>query len=207
MLRLWRRPAPAAPDGDYDAEEGLTFETSKGIRVVTSFDDMRLKDLLMRGIYQFGFEKPSAIQQRAIIPISEGRDVIAQAQSGTGKTSMIAVAMCQRVDTSMRECVTQQAPSTGPAPCLQLACLQTSHCLLFISYLREPHFALRLYDLSFVEHPVSLLAGCRRSSCRPRGSWPRKRRRPSWPWATLQRSARTRASAAPASVRTLPATL
>ena len=105
LLGLWRRPAPAAPDGDYDAEEGLTFETSKGIRVVTSFDDMRLKDLLMRGIYQFGFEKPSAIQQRAIIPIAEGRDVIAQAQSGTGKTSMIAVAMCQRVDTSMRECV------------------------------------------------------------------------------------------------------
>ena len=58
----------------------------------------------MRGIYQFGFEKPSAIQQRAIIPIAEGRDVIAQAQSGTGKTSMIAVSMCQRVDTQMREC-------------------------------------------------------------------------------------------------------
>ena len=105
LLWLWYRPAPAAPDGDYDAEEGLSFETSKGIKVVTSFDDMRLKDLLMRGIYQFGFEKPSAIQQRAIIPIAEGRDVIAQAQSGTGKTSMIAVAMCQRVDTSMRECV------------------------------------------------------------------------------------------------------
>ncbi|KAK9828067.1 hypothetical protein WJX81_007704 [Elliptochloris bilobata] len=97
------RPAPAAPEGDYDAEEGLAFETSKGIKVVTTFDDMRLKDLLMRGIYQFGFEKPSAIQQRAIIPIAEGRDVIAQAQSGTGKTSMIAVALCQRVDTTMRE--------------------------------------------------------------------------------------------------------
>ena len=46
-----RRPAPgAAPDGDYDAEEGLTFETSKGIRVVQTFDDMRLKYFLMRGI-------------------------------------------------------------------------------------------------------------------------------------------------------------
>lgn len=103
-MRCRPAAAPAAPEGEYDAEEGLTFETSKGIKVVSSFEDMRLKDLLMRGIYQFGFEKPSAIQQRAIIPIAEGRDVIAQAQSGTGKTSMIAVSMCQRVDTQMREC-------------------------------------------------------------------------------------------------------
>ncbi len=48
-----------------------------------------------RGVYQFGFEKPSAIQQRAIAPIVQGRDVIAQAQSGTGKTSMIAVSLLQ----------------------------------------------------------------------------------------------------------------
>ena len=122
LLCLLCRPAPAAPDGDYDAEEGLTFETSKGIRVVTSFDDMRLKDLLMRGIYQFGFEKPSAIQQRAIMPIAEGRDVIAQAQSGTGKTSMIAVAMCQRVDTSMRECVLH--------PPKRRSCAASAACLL-----------------------------------------------------------------------------
>jgi len=120
-----RRPAPgAAPEGDYDAEEGLTFETSKGIRVVQTFDDMRLKDLLMRGIYQFGFEKPSAIQQRAIMPIAEGRDVIAQAQSGTGKTSMIAVAMCQRVDTSMRECAPRLRARA--APCLLSARLRAS---------------------------------------------------------------------------------
>ena len=41
---------------------------------------MGLRDDLLRGIYNFGFEKPSAIQQRAIIPITSGRDVIAQAQ-------------------------------------------------------------------------------------------------------------------------------
>lgn len=91
---------------------------------------MGLKETLLRGIYQFGFEKPSAIQQRAIIPIAEGRDVIAQAQSGTGKTSMIAVAMCQRVDTSMRECVLhkRQALALSPA-CSLLACRQApTHC-------------------------------------------------------------------------------
>lgn len=37
------------------------------------------------GVYAYGFERPSAIQQRAIIPVIKGNDVIAQAQSGTGK--------------------------------------------------------------------------------------------------------------------------
>jgi translation initiation factor 4A len=47
-----------------------------------TFDAMDLKEELLRGIYAYGFEKPSAIQQRAIKPILLGRDVIAQAQSG-----------------------------------------------------------------------------------------------------------------------------
>lgn len=64
---------------------------------------MGLRDDLLRGIYAYGFEKPSAIQQRAIKPIVEGRDVIAQAQSGTGKTSMIAISVCQKLDTKLRE--------------------------------------------------------------------------------------------------------
>ena len=49
------------------------------------FEGMKLKNDLLRGIYAYGFENPSAIQQRAIKPIVQGRDVIAQSQSGTGK--------------------------------------------------------------------------------------------------------------------------
>lgn len=50
--------------------------------VVDNFDDMNLKEELLRGIYAYGYEKPSAIQQRAILPCIKERDVIAQAQSG-----------------------------------------------------------------------------------------------------------------------------
>ena len=64
---------------------------------------MNLKEDLLRGLYAYGFEKPSAIQQRAVLPIVSGRDVIAQAQSGTGKSSLIAVTTCQLVETTMRE--------------------------------------------------------------------------------------------------------
>ena len=71
------------------SEEALEFETSKEVKVVTSFADMGIKDDLLCGIYQYGFKKPSAIQQRIVVPIPQGRDVNAQAQSGTGKTSMI----------------------------------------------------------------------------------------------------------------------
>jgi len=50
-----------------------------------------------------GFEKPSAIQQRAIIPIMKGRDVIAQSQSGTGKTTIFCLGVLQNINTKVRE--------------------------------------------------------------------------------------------------------
>lgn len=62
-----------------EADDGVETNWDE---VVTSFDDMDLQEDLLRGIYAYGFEKPSAIQQRAVKPILSGRDVIAQAQSG-----------------------------------------------------------------------------------------------------------------------------
>uniref|UniRef100_A0A0K8TQ74 Eukaryotic initiation factor 4A n=1 Tax=Tabanus bromius TaxID=304241 RepID=A0A0K8TQ74_TABBR len=72
--------------------------------VYDNFDDMGLKEELLRGIYGYGFEKPSAIQQRAIIPCVKGHDVIAQAQSGTGKTATFSIAILQKIDTNLKEC-------------------------------------------------------------------------------------------------------
>eukprot|EP00521_Asterionellopsis_glacialis_P016349 CAMPEP_0195301086 /NCGR_PEP_ID=MMETSP0707-20130614/28691_1 /TAXON_ID=33640 /ORGANISM="Asterionellopsis glacialis, Strain CCMP134" /LENGTH=444 /DNA_ID=CAMNT_0040363941 /DNA_START=56 /DNA_END=1390 /DNA_ORIENTATION=+ len=68
-----------------------------------TFDDMNLKADLLRGIYAYGFEKPSAIQQRAIRPIVRGRDVIAQSQSGTGKTAVFSIAALQLLDETSRD--------------------------------------------------------------------------------------------------------
>ncbi|CAH8834737.1 unnamed protein product [Trichobilharzia szidati] len=72
--------------------------------IVDGFDKMGLKPELLRGIYNYGYEKPSAIQQRAIKPCIDGRDVIAQAQSGTGKTATFAISILQRVDVSSNSC-------------------------------------------------------------------------------------------------------
>ncbi|WPK24931.1 hypothetical protein PUMCH_002230 [Australozyma saopauloensis] len=66
--------------------------------VVYSFDDMNLKPEIVRGIFGYGYEAPSAIQQRAIVPITERKDVLAQAQSGTGKTATFTISALQNID-------------------------------------------------------------------------------------------------------------
>eukprot|EP01083_Nonionella_stella_P136632 415869_1 len=79
------------------------FETNWD-KVVESFDHMNLREDLLRGIYAYGFEKPSAIQQRGIIPVIQKRDTIAQAQSGTGKTATFSIAALQRLDLNEPQC-------------------------------------------------------------------------------------------------------
>jgi hypothetical protein len=69
-------------------EEGLGGLTeadfdSNWDETIESFDAMELPEELLRGIFSYGFEKPSAIQQRAIKPTILAKDLIAQAQSGT----------------------------------------------------------------------------------------------------------------------------
>ncbi|KAG8147859.1 putative Eukaryotic initiation factor 4A-I protein, partial [Naja naja] len=83
--------------------------------IVDSFDDMNLSESLLRGIYAYGFEKPSAIQQRAILPCIKGYDVIAQAQSGTGKTATFAISILQQIELDLGR------PGLGASPSRELA--------------------------------------------------------------------------------------
>jgi len=78
-------------EGDYD-------------EIVDNFDNMGLTEDLLRGIYAYGFERPSAIQQRAILPLRKGLDMIAQAQSGTGKTATFTIGILSRLDLNQLEC-------------------------------------------------------------------------------------------------------
>jgi len=63
-----------------------------------NFEDLNLKETLLRGIFAMGYEKPSVIQQKAIMPIINGGDLIAQAQSGTGKTATFSIGLLQKID-------------------------------------------------------------------------------------------------------------
>ena len=69
-----------------------------------TFDAINLKENLLRGIYAHGFEKPSEIQQKSIPKVIEGHDIIAQAQSGTGKTGAFTISTLQLVDFTLLKC-------------------------------------------------------------------------------------------------------
>jgi len=74
------------------------MENNNDLKTYEKWDELDLKEELLRGIYGYGFESPSQIQKTAIKPILEKKDVIAQAQSGTGKTGTFTISSLQRID-------------------------------------------------------------------------------------------------------------
>ena len=70
------------------------------MKKIYKWDELHLSESLLRGIYSFGFEEPSEIQRSAILPIIEKKDLIAQAQSGCGKTGTFAIGTLQSIDMS-----------------------------------------------------------------------------------------------------------
>jgi translation initiation factor 4A len=89
------------------ATEGKTSTSST---TINEWDDSELiRTNILRGIYAFGFEKPSPIQKKGIIPMltvhddGKRRDIIAQAQSGTGKTGCFSVGVLNIVNPDVKE--------------------------------------------------------------------------------------------------------
>jgi len=82
-----------------------TSESKTSLDPVSSFDDLKLPETLLRGIYSYGFEHPSPIQSKAIpyMIYDTERDLIAQAQSGTGKTGAFSIGSLASIDTSLKE--------------------------------------------------------------------------------------------------------
>jgi translation initiation factor 4A len=72
------------------------------VRVYETFDDMDLPENLLRGVYSHGFERPSEIQKRGIMPMKERRDLLAQAQSGTGKTGAFTIGALSALDPDLK---------------------------------------------------------------------------------------------------------
>jgi len=105
--------ATAAPEEqtDYVVETNAEYTFPE----VHTWDDLRLNDNILRSVYSYGFELPSDIQRKAILPIIAGHDLIAQAQSGTGKTGAFITGVLSRIDISSR---TTQAIILAPTQLL-----------------------------------------------------------------------------------------
>ena len=75
-----------------------SFNESDRLDIVTRFEDININENILRGIFAYGWERPSPIQQKAIPPLVSRRDTIAQAQSGTGKTGSFSISALSIVD-------------------------------------------------------------------------------------------------------------
>lgn len=75
-----------------------TQNNSVTIKYYDKFDDMNLKENLLRGIFAYGFEIPSKIQQCCIPIIASRNDLIAQSQAGTGKTGAFTTGILQVIN-------------------------------------------------------------------------------------------------------------
>lgn len=64
------------------------------------FEDYYLKRELLMGIYEKGFEKPSPIQEETIPIALAGRDILARAKNGTGKTASFLIPALEKTDTT-----------------------------------------------------------------------------------------------------------
>jgi superfamily II DNA/RNA helicase len=83
-----------------DSVQDSEKELYDSLNEIKSWDDLELNPKLLRGIFAYGFEKPSPIQQKAIKPIIDKKDVVVQAQSGTGKTATFTIGALSNVDLS-----------------------------------------------------------------------------------------------------------
>ena len=88
------------PDNEISNNVILDNEISNNeiVESIENWDDLDIKPDLLRGIYAYGFEKPSEIQKKSIPAIISGRDVIAQAQSGMGKTGAFSIGTLELID-------------------------------------------------------------------------------------------------------------
>ena len=74
------------------------YETNVQLSYYDNFEDLNLREDVLRGIFSFGFERPSPIQRIAIKPIMEGHDCVIQSHSGTGKTATYLLGVLNRLD-------------------------------------------------------------------------------------------------------------
>ena len=128
---------------------GINEEVFDSSYEIQTWDELDIDSNLLRGIYAYGFEKPSPIQQRAIRPVILKKDIVAQAQSGTGKTATFTIGALANVDIKNNS---TQVLVLSPTKELTL---QTSKVFQSIGCMIEGLRVQTLYGGSYVEETSS----------------------------------------------------
>jgi translation initiation factor 4A len=128
--------------GDLGENDEEIYDSSYEI---DSWDDLQLNAQILRGIFAYGFEKPSPIQKKAIKPLILGKDICAQAQSGTGKTATFTIGALANIDVTKS---TTQVLVLSPTKELTI---QTANVFESIGNMIEGLRVQKLYGGSVIE--------------------------------------------------------
>ena len=154
--------AAAAPDADAAVPAEPEYVYNSELYEFDTWDNSDLKPEILRGIYGYGFEKPSIIQCKAVKPIAMGKDVLAQAQSGTGKTATFSLGALSVVN------VKENWPQVLMLSPTRELCSQTAHVVRQLgSQLRDLRVQTLFGGVSIEEtvadlkkNPPHIICGC-----------------------------------------------
>jgi len=130
--------------------------TEENTQIIDTWDQLPIPPELLRGIFSYGFEMPSPIQQKAILPILMKKDIIAQAQSGTGKTATFAIGTLANINITE---ITTQALILSPTKELTI---QTAKVFENIGCFMRGLNVMTLYggqDINYSSTP-HIICGC-----------------------------------------------
>jgi ATP-dependent RNA helicase DeaD len=119
---------------------------------IENFEDLPLSAQVMKGIEELGFSNLFPIQAQAIAPLLEGRDVIGQAQTGTGKTAAFGIPMIERLEPQIRS-----VQGLVLVPTRELAVQVAEHISLLGKYSRLK--ILPVYGGASIERQIHALEG------------------------------------------------
>jgi len=136
-------------EGDKEVIEEYVYDSE--LYEINTWEDSEIDNKLLRGIFSYGFEKPSVIQQKAIKPIIMGKDIIAQAQSGTGKTATFSIGALSHVN--VNDNFTQ---ILALSPTRELA-IQTSNVFKGLGSMMEGLRVMTLFGGSSIDETTDVL--------------------------------------------------
>ena len=119
-------------------------------REIKNWDELEVTPNLLRGIFAYGYETPSPIQKKAIVPILDGRDIVGQAQSGTGKTATFSIGALNAVDLTSK---TTQVLVLSPTRELSK---QTHKVITSLGVMMEGLVVQNIVGGTYVEEDISI---------------------------------------------------
>ena len=121
---------------------------------MTSFEHLGLPDPLLRAVKALGYEHPTPVQTQTIPPIAAGRDVTAEAQTGSGKTAAFALPILSKLDTTATP---EHIQVLTVAPTRELALQVAASYKALAKFMAKPPRVLAVIGGESIDQQISAL--------------------------------------------------